>query len=62
MHGARHPEAPSAHGEAWQEHADDIQPLAPYVQKAELLIKALDGPVAQLAIAGLLLMSVGATC
>jgi uncharacterized protein YjbI with pentapeptide repeats len=45
--------------EAWQEHADDIQQLAPYVQKAESLITALDGPVTQLAIAGLPFVSVG---
>ena len=45
--------------EAWQEHADDIQQLAPYVQKAEPLIKALDGPVTQLAISGLPFVSVG---
>jgi uncharacterized protein YjbI with pentapeptide repeats len=45
--------------EAWQEHADDIQQLAPYVQKAEPLIAALDGPVTQLAMAGLPFVSVG---
>jgi hypothetical protein len=45
--------------EAWQEHADDIQQLAPYLQRVEPLIQALDGPVTQLAIAGLPFVSVG---
>jgi hypothetical protein len=45
--------------DAWKEHADDIQQLAPYLQRAEPLIKALDGPVTQLAIAGLPFVSVG---
>jgi hypothetical protein len=45
--------------EAWQEHADDIQQLAPYLQRAEPLIAALDGPVTQLEIAGLPFVSVG---
>jgi hypothetical protein len=45
--------------EAWKEHADDIKQLAPYLQRAEPLIKTLDEPVTQLAIAGLPFVSVG---
>ena len=45
--------------EAWQNNADKIQQLAPYVQKAEPLLKALDDPIAQLAITGLPFVSIG---
>jgi hypothetical protein len=45
--------------EAWQENADKIQQLAPYAQKAGPLLKALDDPIAQLAIAGLPFVSIG---
>ncbi|NET48283.1 MAG: NACHT domain-containing protein [Merismopedia sp. SIO2A8] len=45
--------------EAWKENADKIQQLAPYIQKAEPLLTALDTPVAQLAIAGLPFVSIG---
>jgi hypothetical protein len=40
-------------------YSDDIQQLAPYLQRVEPLIQALDGPVTQLAIAGLPFVSVG---
>lgn len=45
--------------EAWQDNADKIQQLAPYAQKVEPLFKALDEPIAQLAIAGLPFVSIG---
>ena len=44
--------------EAWKENADKIQQLAPDIQKAEPLLKALDTPIAQLAVAGLPFVSI----
>ncbi len=44
---------------AWQENADKVQQLAPYFQQAEPLLKALDDPIMQLAIAGLPFVSIG---
>ncbi|HEY9818880.1 MAG TPA: pentapeptide repeat-containing protein [Candidatus Obscuribacterales bacterium] len=45
--------------EAWQDNAAKIQQLAPYAQKAEPLLKALDDPMIQLAMAGLPFVSIG---
>lgn len=45
--------------QAWRDNAAQIQQLAPYAQKAEPLIQALDGPISQLALAGLPFVSVG---
>lgn len=44
---------------AWQDNAPKIQKLAPRVQDAEPLLKALNDPIAQLAIAGLPFVSIG---
>ncbi len=44
---------------AWKDNAEKVQQLAPHAAKVESLLKALDDPSAQLAIAGLPFVSIG---